>query len=139
MIYDDRFPWPVGADALGAGERWLSPDKLGNRGLDEHRFLGRSLERLNVDQPGTLVANWAASPLDGATPGPGQQPHGQPAVGGGRRSRWPAAPPGRPASAPPTPPQVRVRFAGSAAGRRRRSNISSTTWIAATNRWPRWR
>jgi hypothetical protein len=69
VIYDDRFPWPVGADALGAGERWLSPEQLGNRGLDDHRFLGRSLERLNVEQPGTLVANWAASPLDGATPG----------------------------------------------------------------------
>lgn len=69
VIYDDRFPWPVGADGLGAGERWLSPDKLGNQGLDAHRFLGRSLERLSVTQPGTLVENWAASPLDGATPG----------------------------------------------------------------------
>ena len=31
VTYDDRFPWPVGADALGAGESWLAPSKLGGR------------------------------------------------------------------------------------------------------------
>jgi hypothetical protein len=114
VIYDDRFPWPVGADALGAGERWLSPDKLGNQGLDQHRFLGRSLERLNADQPGTLVANWVASPLDGATPGRANtrtatrlSAVAEIQVAGGAVASIRAA----------DSPQVRVRFAGSDADR----------------------
>jgi hypothetical protein len=69
VVYDDRFPWPVGADALGAGEGWLAPDRLGGRPLEAHRFLGRSLERLSFTEPAAAVGNWAASPLDGATPG----------------------------------------------------------------------
>ena len=28
LRYDDRFPWPVAADALGAGENWLPPELL---------------------------------------------------------------------------------------------------------------
>ena len=66
-----RRPLPLagGRRRAGRGRALVVPEKLGNRGLDDHRFLGRSLERLNADQPGTLVANWAASPLDGATPG----------------------------------------------------------------------
>jgi hypothetical protein len=64
--YDDEFPWPLGADALGGGEEWLPADV---RPLAAHRHRGRSLERLRPDRPGNDVANWAPSPLDGATPG----------------------------------------------------------------------
>jgi hypothetical protein len=70
VAYDDRFPWPVGADALGAGEAWLAPEKLGSQSLAEHRFLGRSLERVSyLDGKADLAGAWDASPLDGATPG----------------------------------------------------------------------
>ena len=31
--------------------------------------MGRSLERISVEHAGRLVANWAPSALDGATPG----------------------------------------------------------------------
>ena len=65
-LYDDERPWPLGADALGAGEDWLSPALLP---LERHRFMGRSLERISFDHAGTSAANWAASALDGATPG----------------------------------------------------------------------
>jgi hypothetical protein len=66
VAYDDAFPWPVSADALGAGEDWLGPELLP---LEKHRFMGRSLERISPAEPGTLAANWLASPVDGATPG----------------------------------------------------------------------
>ena len=66
LTYDDAAPWPVGADALGAGEDWLPADALP---LSAHQFKGRSLQRVSMaaatDQPG----NWAASPLDGMDPG----------------------------------------------------------------------
>jgi hypothetical protein len=64
--YRSKFPWPIGADALGASERFL-PVPLRGR-----QYLGRSLERISLeadkdsDDP---VANWDASALDGATPG----------------------------------------------------------------------
>ena len=64
--YGDSFPWPVGADARGAGEGWLEPENLP---LEDHRFMGRSLERVSVAHAGTSAVNWAPSPLDGATPG----------------------------------------------------------------------
>jgi hypothetical protein len=64
--YRDEFPWPVAADALGASEKWLRPEQLP---LEAHRHRGHSLERLSLEVPGTEVANWAPSPLDGATPG----------------------------------------------------------------------
>jgi hypothetical protein len=66
VAYDDAFPWPVSADALGAGEDWLPPELLP---LEKHRFMGRSLERISADLPGTLATNWLPSPVDGATPG----------------------------------------------------------------------
>ncbi len=69
VTYDDRFPWPVGADGLGAGERWLSPEKLGGAPLAAHRFFGRSLERVAFGPTGASASNWEASPLDGPTPG----------------------------------------------------------------------
>lgn len=66
VAYDDAFPWPVSADALGAGEDWLAPELLP---LEKHRFMGRSLERVSAELPGTLATNWLPSPVDGATPG----------------------------------------------------------------------
>jgi hypothetical protein len=63
--YDDAFPWPIGADALGAGATWLPPALLP---LERHQGKGRSLERYDLDAPPD-VANWAPSPIDGATPG----------------------------------------------------------------------
>ncbi len=66
VAYDDQRPWPMAADALGAGEAWLPEAILP---LEQHRFMGRSLERISVEHPGGSAANWAASALDGATPG----------------------------------------------------------------------
>jgi hypothetical protein len=64
--YDDRFPWPVAADALGAGENWLPPVLLP---LENHRYRGVSLARVSYDLPSSEVSNWVPSPVDGATPG----------------------------------------------------------------------
>ncbi len=64
--YTDDFPWPIGADALGAGEDWLRPEW---RPVLAHQFMGRSLERINFNVSAAEVSNWTASPLDGATPG----------------------------------------------------------------------
>ncbi len=66
VSYDDAFPWPLAADALGGGEAWLAPPNLP---LESHRYLGRSLERLSTLYAGNIAPNWVASPLDGATPG----------------------------------------------------------------------
>lgn len=66
VSYDDEPPWPVGADALGAGESWLPRELLP---LSDHRYMGRSLERVTFAVPASEIANWAPSPLDGATPG----------------------------------------------------------------------
>lgn len=66
VTYNDDFPWPVAADALGAGRSWLNNDLLP---LEDHRFRGYSLERVNTDIPAGFTFNWALSPLDGATPG----------------------------------------------------------------------
>jgi len=66
VTYDDDFPWPHAADALGAGESWLAAELLP---LEGHRARGHSLERVRSDLDGTSVANWVPSPLDGATPG----------------------------------------------------------------------
>src|SRR5262245_26603415 len=66
VAYDDDFPWPIGADALGAGEDWLPDDQ---KPLARHQFMGRSLERLDADFASQTPANWEASALDGATPG----------------------------------------------------------------------
>ena len=66
VIYDDRAPWPTGADGVGADERWIA-----NFDDASVRFSGRSLERVNLDAPSTLAENWAASSLrDGAGNGP---------------------------------------------------------------------
>jgi hypothetical protein len=66
VAYDDAFPWPVAADALGAGDKWLPSSLLP---LESHRFMGVSLERIHLGSPGNDVSNWGPSPVDGATPG----------------------------------------------------------------------
>jgi hypothetical protein len=69
VSYDDDFPWPLGADALGGGEGWLAADKLDGKPLAEHRHLGRSLERVSFRVSPSPAGAWEASPLDGASPG----------------------------------------------------------------------
>lgn len=66
VTYGDNLPWPVAADALGAGEKWLRPELLP---LAAHRDRGVSLERVNLMLPADDPANWVPSPVDGATPG----------------------------------------------------------------------
>ena len=66
VAYDDEFPWPLAADALGAGAAWLDPAILP---LEDHRYMGHSLERVSFGLSAAVVGNWAPSPLDGATPG----------------------------------------------------------------------
>ncbi len=77
VVYSDSFPWPAGADALGGSETWLPPENLP---LDAHKFRGRSLERIAVSAPSGDPANWAPSPLDGATPGRPNASAGVPAA-----------------------------------------------------------
>ncbi len=66
VTYDDEAPWPIAADALGAGQRWLAPEILP---LEQYQFRGRSLERLSYAHDSILPSNWAASPLTGPSPG----------------------------------------------------------------------
>ncbi len=66
FTYDDRFPWPIGADSLGASDGWLPASALP---LEKHRYMGRSLERVSYQIAASEVANWVASPIDGPTPG----------------------------------------------------------------------
>ncbi len=73
--YDDKFPWPIAADALGAGEDWLPKNLLP---LKKHRFMGRSLERVSLDVSAAERANWEPSALDGATPGRANSTAGTP-------------------------------------------------------------
>jgi spore coat protein CotH len=73
--YDDRWPWPAGADGLGAGEAWLPAEQLP---LLAHRGRGRSLERYSFSVSGRELRNWEASPLDGATPGRPNHATGEP-------------------------------------------------------------
>lgn len=65
VTYDDEAPWPIGADAFGAQEAWL-PELAP---LDNHQFMGRSLERYSPTLESSDPHNWEASPVDGATPG----------------------------------------------------------------------
>lgn len=74
VAYDDAFPWPVGADALGAGRAWF-PAAFG---YDRQQHKGRSLERYSFTVPGTEARNWEASPLGGGTPGKANSVSGPP-------------------------------------------------------------
>lgn len=73
-FWNDDFPWPVAADALGASERWL-PARFGDPA--ERKFRGVSLVRIAPDSDGQLPESWAPSPVNGATPGRASAP-GQP-------------------------------------------------------------
>ncbi len=62
--YSAQFPWPMGADSIGAGPKWSGIDPM------KHQYRGMSLERINFSLPGSDPANWVASPLEkNATPG----------------------------------------------------------------------
>ncbi|HBV30977.1 MAG TPA: hypothetical protein DEB49_00875, partial [Verrucomicrobiales bacterium] len=61
--YSAQFPWPIGADSIGAGPKWTGIDPM------DYQFRGSSLERINFSLPGDDPANWVASPLEkNATP-----------------------------------------------------------------------
>jgi hypothetical protein len=64
--YRDESPWPIAADALGAGESWLAPELLP---LESHRHRGVSLERVSVRADGAEPASWVASDVDAPSPG----------------------------------------------------------------------
>ena len=66
LEYDDDAPWPVAADALGAGENWLKPALQPE---EAHRYRGYSMERVSFSFLATEPANWVASALDAPTPG----------------------------------------------------------------------
>jgi hypothetical protein len=66
VSYDDEAPWPEAADALGASEDWLRPELLP---MEQHRYLGHSLERVSFGVAADEVGNWDVSPLDQPSPG----------------------------------------------------------------------
>ncbi len=68
LTYDDGFPWPIGADALGADDDWLGllPTPISKAA---YQYRGRSLERVSFDVPASEISNWVPSPLDGPSPG----------------------------------------------------------------------
>ncbi len=72
--YDDRAPWPIGADALGASEDWLPTLAP----FSAHQYMGRSIERWSVALAGNDPRNWEASPVDGSTPGRANTVSGEP-------------------------------------------------------------
>lgn len=65
MEYRSEPPWPVSADALGAGDDWTGLHSI------DHQYRGRSLERVSTTHPSTDPANWIAAPL-AAGPSPGK-------------------------------------------------------------------
>jgi hypothetical protein len=74
VSYDDKAPWPIGADAFGAQQDWLPA--LGD--YSTHQYMGRSLERYSFGLPSSDPRNWEASPVDGATPGRANSVSGEP-------------------------------------------------------------
>jgi hypothetical protein len=71
--YDDKMPWPIGADALGMGRAWWPAGEY-----EKQRYKGRSLERYSYSVPASDVRNWEASPLGGGTPGRANSVSGEP-------------------------------------------------------------
>ena len=64
VSYDREFPWPNGADALGAGDDFTLLNSA------SYQYKGRSLQRVSASAEGNDPANWLASPLASApTPG----------------------------------------------------------------------
>lgn len=66
VTYDDGFPWPAAADALGVGQRWLPQELLP---LEKHLHQGYSLERINFTGNSNDPASWSSSRLPIPTPG----------------------------------------------------------------------
>lgn len=56
VTYNNRFPWTVSADALGAGEDWTKLEEA------PYQYKGRSLQRVSAAWNGDDPANWLASP-----------------------------------------------------------------------------
>jgi hypothetical protein len=77
LRYDDKAPWPIGADSFGAGEAWF-PKNDPRVPFKNHQHRGRSLERYSFDHAASEPANWEASPIDGATPGKANTKAGDP-------------------------------------------------------------
>lgn len=77
LNYDDGFPWPIGADALGADDEWLGllPNPISRAA---YQYRGRSLERVSYDVPASEISNWVPSPLDGPSPGRANKLSGAP-------------------------------------------------------------
>jgi hypothetical protein len=73
--YSDKAPWPIGGDAMGAGDAWL-PAAV--RGEAMHQYKGYSIERISLEISPQEPVNWTTSPLDGATPGKVNAANGQP-------------------------------------------------------------
>jgi hypothetical protein len=73
--YDDQPPWPVGADALGAGRGWFPAGEY-----EKQQYRGRSLERRSFTVAATEPRNWEASALGGGTPGRANGATGDPAA-----------------------------------------------------------
>jgi len=66
VLYSDQPPWPMGPDALAAGEAWLP---LSDQPEEDHRHRGRSLVRVEFTGDGSNPGAWESSDLDGETPG----------------------------------------------------------------------
>lgn len=91
LAYDDGFPWPIGADALGADDDWLGllPTPLNKAA---YQFRGRSLERVSYDVPASEISNWVPSPLDGPSPGRANSLSGAPpTIVTSKLTRWSGA------------------------------------------------
>ena len=64
VSYERDFPWPNGADGLGAGDDFTLLNSA------TYQYKGRSLQRVSANAEGNDPANWLASPL-GSAPTPG--------------------------------------------------------------------
>ena len=64
VSYDRDFPWPNGADGLGAGDDFTLLNSA------TYQYKGRSLQRVSANAEGNDPANWLASPV-GSAPTPG--------------------------------------------------------------------
>jgi hypothetical protein len=74
VTYDDKAPWPIGADAFGAQQDYLP--ELGD--YSAHQYMGRSLERYSFTIASDDPRNWEASPVDAATPSTQNSVSGEP-------------------------------------------------------------
>lgn len=64
VSYSSRFPWPTGADGLGASDDFTLLNSA------TYQYKGRSLQRVSVEGASNDPANWLASPT-GSSPTPG--------------------------------------------------------------------